>query len=103
MPIFSLLECFVDKQLSIPTHYSICYTICFSILYLYPLDLAHMKVFIEPHTCAYKTLTLKTKFSDSAILYSHGAPKAVQEFVLTWLCIGVNKCKIKTRNKKDEN
>ena len=37
--IFYRLESFVDMQLLISTHYSICYTICLSILYLNPLTL----------------------------------------------------------------
>ena len=36
LALFLKLESFIDKQLSISTHYSICYTICLSILYLYP-------------------------------------------------------------------
>ena len=39
---------------------------------------AHMNLFLQPHPCTYKTLTLK-KFLASAILYRHGASKAVQK------------------------
>ena len=44
LPIFFQLECFADKQFSIPTHYSICYIQYVFQIIFNPIGLDQMKM-----------------------------------------------------------